>query len=70
MVRIYLYKRSGWEKKKDEVEFSEFVFGGFISVIWVTNLFPVKKAWNTLVCFGITKIRGHTVRICMDLCSF
>lgn len=32
MVRIYLYKRSGREKK-DEVEFSEFVLGGFIFVI-------------------------------------
>lgn len=73
MVSIYLYKISGGGKKKDEVDFLVFAFLGlfFVSrVLSDRDLFPVKNAWNTLVCFGIRKIRVHTVRICKDLCAF
>lgn len=71
MVSIYIYKLSGWEKLWDG--FLSVCFLGFIFVSGVLSdrdLFPEENAWNTLVCFGIRKIRGHTVRICKDLCAF
>lgn len=71
MVSIYFYKISGGEKTY-EVDFLVFAFLGLFwewSIEW-QSFFPVENAWNILGCFGIRKIRRHTVRICKDLCAF
>lgn len=72
MVSIYFYKIRGGEEnvwgRFLSVCFLGFIFGS--RVLSDRDLFPVENTWNTLVCFGIRKIRGHTVRICRDLCAF